>query len=420
MPLSALATAVALQACGAGAPATVKADAGDESLVPPNVLVNDDGGTSTDGGGLADSAATSDAAARSPCPAGYTLLADKRACAADGGKAASAFADAAALPGDVVGMGGTDEGNLPCAPVVVCRPSASATMLFSDDPESPATDGVLYADSVTAGRYRIYVYHANGGAALRKFPVVVLNQGVVDAHVSIRKKGMAAPSTDYVGIGKAVAAAWMDSKASAKVTVPPGTRVLLDSDLDGMHAKKDELVHAIFDVDVDAPVKVSFVSVLAGADAVNLAAGLALMPDDATHDRGTFPGADVALFLTEPPAGARHIRLGGNVTEADLAGVDKTTGKAKTLGGNYGVLYTLSATSTSGFSVAVSPRGGEWGGVIGTAPTAPAVLMPRTQTSLGSTTSAVWAATYGAGTSTLSLVTAGGSNLPVDVVVLGP
>jgi len=303
---------------------------------------------------------------------------------------------------------------------VLCTPPNAATMLFSDDPESPSTDGVLYADTTAVGRYRIYVYHANGAAPLRKFPVVVLNQNATSAHVTIKKKGTASPSTDYVNVGKHVAAMWMDSNLSTVVTVPPNTRVLLDSDLDGMHAAKDELVHAIFDVETDAAVKISVVSVLAAADAAGTTAGLSLLPDDAAHDRGTFPGADLLLTLSAPPQGARHLRLGDNVTESDLAGTDKTTGKAKTLGGNYGVFYTFSVPANpNGYAALLSPRGGDWGGVSAVTPTPPSVLMPSMQTSLAATTSAIWLGTYGTTASTFTLVSAGGSNLPVDVVLLG-
>ncbi len=422
--LSALAVTAAgslLGACGSDAGSAPGVDAGDEPHVPSNVAVGD-AGPSGDAGAGSDAAPTSDAgdAGASPlCPTGYWLVADHRACDADASVAPPSVADAAALPGDVVSLAGLDEGNLPCSPVVVCRPPNAATMLFSDDPESPTSDGVLYADTVGIGRVRIYVYHANGGAALRKFTVVVLNQNANDAHVTIKKKGTATPSTDYVGVGKSVAAAWLDSDLSTAVLVPAGTRVLLDADLDGMHATKDQLVHAIFDVEADANVKISVVSVLAATDAVTATAGLPLLPDDAAHDRGTFPGADLALLVSGAPQGARHLRLGANVTEPDLGGTDKTTGKAKTLGGNYGVLYTVSVATKTGFSALLSPRGGEWGGVARVAPMTSAVLMPSAQTSLGATTSAILLGTFGAGTSSFSLVTAGGSNTPLDVVLLG-
>jgi hypothetical protein len=202
------------------------------------------------------------------------------------------------------------------------------------------------------------------------------------------------------------------------VTVPSQTRVLLDASLDAEHAAQNELVHAMYDVSLDAPVKISFVSVGIAEDATTVTAGLSLLPDDTLHDRGTFPGANIAIFGANA-TGARHLRIGANVTEDDLAGVDATSGAKKALGGNYGVLYTFSAMPTTRLALAASPRGGEWGGVASPAPGATPVLLPSSASSLASTTSAVWIDEWAAGSAIqASFVTAGGSNLPLDLVVL--
>ena len=367
-----------------------------------------------------DDAAAPDAAA-SLCPAGSTLVADRRACPGAVVAPTDAFLNASAGLGDVVSMAGLDEGNLPCAPAVVCAPSDAAKMLFSDDPESPSTSGVLYADTVPAGRYRIYVYHSNGGAAVRKFPVVVLNQGAADAHVTIGKRAVGTPGTDYVAIGKRVAATWLGSSTSDVVTMPAGTRVLLDGALDAAQAAQNELVHAMLDVTTDATLKLSVVSVLATDDAAAITASLPLLPNDGLHDRGTFPGADliVAAQVTEASS-ARHVRLGDETTEPDLTGTDATTGAPAKLGGNYGVAYRLTVTSGSAFALAIAPRGGDWGGAVAI-PNEPIAQLPSAQSSLGTTTDAVWLGPFGSGTSGMTLVTAGGSNLPIDVVTMtGP
>ena len=113
------------------------------------------------------------AAAGSACPAGSTLIVDRSTCGSAVAPPGTLLATTA-QPGDVVSMDGLDEGALPCMPAVVCSPAGAATMLFSDDPESPASDGVLYADTFGPGHARIYVYHVNAGTDLRKFPIVVL------------------------------------------------------------------------------------------------------------------------------------------------------------------------------------------------------------------------------------------------------
>ncbi len=74
-------------------------------------------------------------------------------------------------------------------------------------------------------------------------------------------------------------------------------------------------------------------SVLATEDAAAITATLPLLPNDGQHDRGTFPGADLVLAGragSDAPS-LRRFELGNDVTEADLTGIDATTGSAATL-----------------------------------------------------------------------------------------
>jgi hypothetical protein len=336
-----------------------------------------------------------------------------------------ATAAASAVRGDVVTLGGVDEDTVPCLPTFVCLPSDAPTLLFSDSPESPTTSGILYADTVGPGAFRIYVYHANGDTQLRKFPVVVLDQGTADAHVSIDHAGVApSPSQDYVGLGKTVAEAWLSSSAGPTVTVPAGQRVLLDPALDALHAGTADLVHAIYDVHADAPVKISVVSVLAGDDAAAVTAGLSLLPPAGGDGRGTFAGADLLIVppAALPSSGMSHLRFGGGVTDADLTGVDATTGSPVTLTGNFGVLYRMRFTAASNVALAVAPRGTAWGGAADVAPgtdvtTDSFVLLPAAEDALGTTTQAVLLGRFAAGSAPYArLLSAGGSNLPIDLV----
>jgi len=323
----------------------------------------------------------------------------------------------AATPGTVVGLDGLDSDIVPCLATYVCNPDGARarTMLFSDDPESPATDGVLYADTFGPGAARVYVYHVNAGASARKFPVVVFNPSSTDAHVTIRKVGLATPSTDYIEIGKIVAAAWMSSTLSRLVTVPAGARVLLDGDLDKEHAVTNELVHAIIDLDADAPLKFAVVSVAANEDAAAITAGLSLLPYDGAHDRGTFVGADVWLVASAGGEGpsARKLPVGANTTEPDLAGRDATTGAPATLTGNYGVAYRFLVTAPGPVRFGANPRGGDWAGAVDNA--ASVVMLPSTSGAVA-TTDLVWLANSG----DFSMMSGGGSSLPTNVLVVTP
>ncbi|HEY3808277.1 MAG TPA: hypothetical protein VGL61_37110 [Kofleriaceae bacterium] len=360
----------------------------------------------------AGDAGTDGPAGGSACPAGSTLVVDRSTCGSAVAPPGTLLATTA-QPGDVVSMDGLDEGSLPCMPAVVCAPAGAATMLFSDDPESPATDGVLYADTFGPGHARIYVYHVNAGTDPRKFPIVVLDQGSADAHVTITREGLGGPSTDYVDVGKSVAAAWLASSLSTEVTVPAGTRVLLDAALDGEHAATNQLVHAIVDVEADAPVKISVVSVLATEDAASLTASLPLLANDGLHDRGTFAGADMLIDGSAGGEGpsARHVRLGDNSTEPDLTGTDATTGAPATLHGNYGVAYAFAVTAGSATAFAASARGGAWAGALDATTVVP---LPAASGGLATTTDAVWLGSA----ATFTIVSGGGSSLPVDVLAL--
>jgi hypothetical protein len=322
-------------------------------------------------------------------------------------------------------MAGMNESTAPCLPVVVCTPADAPTMLFSDSPESPSQDGVLYADTVAAGRYRLYVYHANGGTALRKFPIVALNQGALPAKITIVRRGLAAPSTAYVSVGKTVLLDWFSPRTPVDVTVPPGARVLLDDALDQLHAAQDELVHAIYDVVVDRTVKISFVSVPAAADAAAVTAGLSLLPRDANHQRGTFPAADVliasattSLSDAGTSKSVQRLRLGLDEVEETLQGVDAPTGVKQTLLGNYGMLYRIALKPASLAFAAIAPRGGDWGGIARRG-VLDNITLPTATQSLGTTTDAIAIGALN-GNFEVDLVTAGGSNLPVDFLLVTP
>jgi hypothetical protein len=327
----------------------------------------------------------------------------------------------------VLSLAGLDEPSLPCFPVRVCVANGAPTLVFSDEPESPSTDGILYADALPVGSYRAYVYHTNAGTALRKFPVVLLNQGTSTVHATVTAVGVAGPSQDYVDVGKQAVLRWYMSQGAATVVdVPAGTRVLLSEDLDAVQAGTNELAHAIVDFSVDGPVKLSVVSVLASEDATVVTATLPLLANTNQHVRGSFPGAALEIEPLAPidGAGSTRLRMGGNVTDASLTGYDYVDGNAAvTLDGNYGVSYAMSLGFSAGSAVLLSPQGGAWGGggTFGTGASVSAGpgVLPGAQDSLGTQTDAIFLGSALAGSSaSVAFVSAGGSSLPVDVVLV--
>jgi hypothetical protein len=335
-----------------------------------------------------------------------------------------------ATRGDIVSLdtAATPESTALCFPARMCIPNDAPKMMFSDSPESPATSGVLYADTVGPGRVRIYVYHTNGenDGNARKFPIVVLNQGTTTAHATILQKGIAGPSTDYIAVGKAAIGRWFSSTAGSAIDIAAGTRILLDSDLDAVHAAHDELVHAIYDVMLDAPVKISVVSVLSTDDAASITSTLSLLTADADHQRATFDGADHLIESEDvvPGDGIRKISLGGNDDiDLNLSGHDAVDGTSASLSGNYGVFYTLLIGVGAHEALTLVPRGGAWGGAgdlsVGEDSAAGAVAFPSASDSANADGSAVSAGRFATGTNVrMHLMSAGGSSLPVHVAVV--
>ena len=365
--------------------------------------------------------------AGAPCPAGSSLL-QKIACASTASPAPSTLRDAclATSRGNTI-TAPDAEGQLPCLPARVCRADDAPTLIFSDEPESPATSGVLYAATVNAGRYRVYVYHTNGAASgTRKFSLVALAQGASDVTLTFGARGVAGPSTAYVATGRAAASAWLTSGTGSTLTVPAGQRVVVDQGLDGLRPGPGELVVAQLDFSTDGALKLSVVTVDATTDAAQATATLPLLPNDGAHQRGTFPGADLLLVPDTadgmwPADGIRHLRLGSGDTDPALVGFDAVDGNTPVvLLGNYGVRYRV-AVAGGPFLFGLSPRGGAWGGAALVPPgldsSAGSLLLPGNGSSLASPTSMTVLGRWGVGTAdTLDLLSAGGSSLPVDLV----
>jgi hypothetical protein len=426
----ALALALLPSCSSGGAPAGASdASPGRDAALPPEASPRDgtpDAPRDTDPDRHAGDDSAPDAPATT-CSDGSPVAYLRTNCPGTPAAVPSALASSleAATRGDVVSLDGADEDGSPCFPVRVCVPADAATLLFSDEPESPSSDGVLYADVLGPGHVRAYVYHVNAGTGLRKFPVVLLNQGTSTVHAVVGPVGIAGPSSDYVSVGKQAVSAWMQSSGTSTVEVPPGERVLLDSDLDGVHAASGELAHGILDFTLDGTVKISVVSVVADEDAASVTAGLSLLPNTGMHLRGTFPGANLVLENTIPldGLGLRHIGLGGGTTDATLSGHDDVDGTSVSLLGDYGVPYALRLHTAATTALAVAPQGGEWGGVAqipsGLDGAASITMLPTASDSLGSQTQAVFLGRFAASEDVEGLLmTAGGSNLPVDIAAI--
>ena len=166
-----------------------------------------------------------------PCPPGALELAVDLACDGVGPAPTAALLNEVngAIRGEVL-SGLSELSQSTCMPVRTCVPDSGPTLIFSDEPEYVDSDGVLYADEVETGRYRVYVYHVNDGSQRRRFTAVALNQTAVPVTFTVEKLALAAPSTNFLNVGRNVARDFLDAPGKPMVTVPPMTRVVVDGD----------------------------------------------------------------------------------------------------------------------------------------------------------------------------------------------
>ena len=439
-----LAASLALLACQAPRPAgpapwTGERDAGPESPLDagapdggldagelpgdggPDAGIVVDAGTTADAG-LPD-AGSSATDAGAGCP---TLAGGATPCAG----AACPFASAS--PGDVVSLGGLDVPALPPPALGATAAPGAATLIFSDDPETVPSSGILYADTVGPGPVRLFVYHVNGATNPVKITVVLENPSP-GATVLVQRlaSARAGPSSNYLYVGKVAIERWLQSGPDPTLSVPPGQAALLDSTLDGTAVPTGDLMHAIIDLSLDGPLRLVVAALDSTASTLASYGSLSQLPRGA-HQRGTFQPADVvaAPLPADCPYdtafGALRVALG----EAGPAGIavtgfDATTGgAAETLAGQYGVRTTvnLDLQSSDGRSLAllVNPRGGAYGGAATF--DGSAVTLPAASTSLSDSSEAILVGTLAPGPTPrpVSLVWSmpGGSSGPVDLLLV--
>jgi hypothetical protein len=200
--------------------------------------------------------------------------------------------------------------------------------------------------------------------------------------------------------------------------------VVVDSDLDALVADPGELIHAIIEVQISGPLKISIVSVAEDDDAVLVTAGLNLLPDTGLHVRGTFPLAD-RLLLARHVSGLGRLRLGGDQAfDPDLNGTSFVDGTNVTLSGNFGVTYDVRIIEpATELAVMLNPRAGAWAGAMfgsaGIDANAGLVALPNMGLTADDSDEVIALGRY---TSAISigtkLLTAGGSSLPVHFVAM--
>jgi hypothetical protein len=311
------------------------------------------------------------------------------------------------------------------------------TLIYSDDPETALSSGVLYRDDVAAGLSRVYLYHVNGTGTAKKFGLVIENIGTGNANVAVTRRTLLPPSGNYAAIGKAASRDFYTNQQTlAPLSLPPGQPVLADSAVPAAIATTNQLVHSIHDITSDKPLRLSTVMVDSSTNLLTAFPTLPKSPDDGDNREGTFTGTlrtTTTPYVYDTASGIRRLRIadGGEfLTDPPLSGVDADTGAAALLRGNYGVDYDihLNVTSSDGRQLAVllNPRGGAYGGyaltTLGNAAPIGAMMSNDTSGQIPTTTHAGVCATVAPTVATqtlrVQLTPAGASSLAIDLLLV--
>lgn len=254
-------------------------------------------------------------------------------------------------------------------PIAMSNPLDEGTLLFSDSPEYPVDNGVLYGDKVS-GDTRVYFYHVNQNNYNRKIVVVAYNPNPTPVDVTLKGYQYAKPSKSYYDVGKELSVLYYEGYATVnKVRVEPHGYALIGERLNDIKVMPDQLFSGIVDFDTPDPLYISSVIMPKWEDWKKFMYKQLYLPSDDVKLRGTFHGKDRYLHsLTsfDTADGTGYIILADGIADRFLQGVDvMDNNRPSEDTGNYGVDYKIRIRTkgTGNIHVYFNPMGGEYAGV---------------------------------------------------------
>ena len=216
-------------------------------------------------------------------------------------------------------------------------PFDPALLLYDDDPEHVAADGVLFRATVTAAQpARLYYYHDDAGDPRQ---VVVVLQNAVDAAASVQlTDASAGPNMDVMQVGNSLSKRFLLTK-SAQESVVFDLQHNQPYLVANVTMTSRQLVAGIADVRVlsGGPVQLTVLAVSPGIDPQTLFAG-PVLPGDGHHRTGVF---SLAGFGND-----RLTYTVGNDSAVVLGDTEPTPQNADPAAtghdyGDYGVVHTI-------------------------------------------------------------------------------
>ena len=243
------------------------------------------------------------------------------------------------------------------------------TLLFSDSPEYVKETGILYRDTVT-GDARVLYYHLNDMAQPKKLAVVLETEADL-ATVSVTRGAAAAPSADYLYVGKATQIGYFDTQEmNERIYVTKERPRLLVPAMNETLLAPGQLVYGVYDFHTNAPVRVSVIMYGADVDPFAFLRTARVLPRDEVALRGTFRGMNRIITsqkVYHPTMdGTVYFPIGDNLHDVYRHGIDATDGSPVVNYGNYGILYQIHIPTTGRENTRyfLSPLGGVYAGAM--------------------------------------------------------
>ncbi|MGA2177534.1 MAG: hypothetical protein ABSH38_21375 [Verrucomicrobiota bacterium] len=247
-------------------------------------------------------------------------------------------------------------------------------LLFSDMPEYLGEQsGVCMAEDVTPGGYRLYVYHVPGATnSPRTVSAMIENLSPRPLRVRFTRCAFPPPGTQYAVMGvEGLIEFFTGQSLPPPLSLPPLGKEVLDRRLDETAAADPQLVHALYEFEIDEPARVSVFQRETNQAGAGVFSSLEKLPRQlpgrklSGAGRGLFPDADLAVTnapgsVIDTSNGIQRLVLADGRSDPWVLGTDGLAGNlAVTNKGSYGVVYhvKLAYTSSDGRALAILVAG---------------------------------------------------------------